>query len=452
MKLNLAALAVAVSVLTAVDSHAYTVAGWIPPWNGSALTSLQQNAGAMHEANPVWYGLGADGSITKNWNAENATWRAAMAGLQILPTIQNVAGGRFDPSLVVNLIATSEGRERHAEAIAQLVAVNAYDGIDIDYERVPTTSRSDFTAFVTRLAGKLHAAGKKLSVTVYAKTSDQQNWNGPGSQDWAAIGAAADSVKIMAYDYSWSTSAPGPIAPLAWIDSVAAYAESVIPASKIIMGLPFYGYDWDGTIGRGIDYAQAMSLAATHGATISRDPNGEPTFAYSGHTVYFQDATSYAKKIETLRQKHPSIGGFTHWAQGQEDPAIWNVIRSGANSGTSPATPVPAADFQIDGPAAVSVMQGRSLAAEYRMIAINGFSGVATVSVQAPGGLTATPSASTVSPASPVTLTIGVSRKTAPGTHAVTVRFTSGGGIVRELTTGVVVQPAPKGKTHSAGR
>jgi hypothetical protein len=73
---------------------------------------------------------------------------------------------------------------------------------------------------------------------------------------------------------------------------------------------------------------------------VSHDANGEATYSYgSGNVVYFQDATSYQRKVQMLQQKHPQIGGFAHWALGQEDPAIWNVIRGGTTS--SPATPPP---------------------------------------------------------------------------------------------------------------
>ena len=155
------------------------------------------------------------------------------------------------------MLASAASREAHANAVAQLAILNAFDGIDVDYERVPTASRANFTAFIATLAQKLHAANKKLSVTVYAKTSDSANWNGPGAEEWPALGSLADSVKIMAYDYSYSSSPAGPIAPLDWLDRVATYAQSAIPAEKIMIGLPFYGYDWVGSSGSGVTYTQS---------------------------------------------------------------------------------------------------------------------------------------------------------------------------------------------------
>jgi spore germination protein YaaH len=327
------------ALFVAAQSYAWRIAAWVPPWDGNALTSIQLNANAVSESNPVWYSWNADGSIAKNWNAEAPAWRAAMSGTQLMPTIQNVVNKSFDGGAAAAMLAGAASREGHAEAIAQLVVTNAFDGIDVDYERVPTASRANFTAFLAVLAQKLHASNKKLSVTVYAKTSDGANWNGPGAEDFSAIGGLADSVKIMAYDYSYDGSAPGPIAPLDWLDKVATYAQAAIPSAKIMIGLPLYGYVWNGTSARGVTYGEAMQGAASQGATIAHDANGEATYTFGGSVVYFQDATSYARKVQMLQQKHPQIGGLAHWAVGQEDPAVWNVIRGGSSS--APATPAP---------------------------------------------------------------------------------------------------------------
>ena len=326
-----------------LPASAYTISAWIPTWDPNALTTVQRHAGAMTESNPGWYTVAADGSINRNSGAEDPTMRAAMTGTLVVPTIKNNAGGSFNGSLVAALLGTPAGRETHASAIASLVTSKTLDGIDIDYEELPSTARDSFSAFVQLLAGKLHAAGKKLSVTVASKTSASQDWAGPGGEDWPLIGAAADSVKIMAYDKHYPGGSAGDISPLAWLDGIASYAEATIPAGKIVFGLPWYGYDWQGTSASGVTYDQARSLALANAATISHDSDGEATFSYGGHVVYFQDATSYAKKVSYLTSRHPGIAGFAHWRAGAEDPAIWDVVSNLKGGGsTSPATPPPA--------------------------------------------------------------------------------------------------------------
>jgi spore germination protein len=444
LRIRVAAVAAVLLTLAAQSFAAYKVSVWIPPWSTAALTSIQANGGAITESNPVWYAWNADYSIAKQWNAENPTWRSSMGGL-LIPTVQNLVNDSFDGNAAAAMLANATTREAHATALAQLAVANGFDGIDVDYERVPTASRAAFTAFVGSLGAKLHAANKKLSVTVYAKASDKENWNGPGSQDWSAIGGSADSVKIMAYDYHWSTSAAGAIAPLDWLDQVAAYAEQTIAGGKIMMGLPWYGYDWPASGGAATaSFSSAHQTILANNATVQRDAaSGEPYFSYSGHTVYFQDAAGYAKKLDLLKQKHSGIGGFAHWAAGQEDPDVWKVI-SGAPPVTPPSsgsggTPIPT-DFLVSGPTTMQVMQGGSASADFRLVPVNGFTATASVTVQKTFNGVAGPALAMVLAGDSVS--INISASSAPGTYVMIVRFTSG-TLVHDQPVTVTITPAP---------
>ncbi|HXH41934.1 MAG TPA: glycosyl hydrolase family 18 protein [Thermoanaerobaculia bacterium] len=436
--------AIAVMILvSATSSFAYKESAWIPPWNAEALKSMQSNVGVLSESNPVWYSWNADGTIATNWNAEDATWRAAMTGTLLVPTLQNVVNGSFNGSIAASVLATSASREAAAASIAELAISKSYDGIDVDYEALPTASRTDFTAFLNTVGQKLHAAGKKLSVSVYAKTSDQQNWDGPGAEDWQAIGQVADSVKIMAYDYSYPGSAPGPIAPLDWIDKVASYAEGVIPAGKIMMALPWYGYDWSAAGTKSLSYAAATQLALNNDATVSHDANGEATFTFADHTVFFQDAAAYSRKVTLLEQHHPYIGGFAAWSAGVEDPLIWSVIRG---SGTSPASPPPPAPagMAISGPSSLTTTRGGSSVGSYQLIAVNGFSGTAAVSVDPPAGFVGSVTAESASVASgqSFNITAATAAATQAGTYQFQIRLTSGNLSADQTVTLVVTSPA----------
>lgn len=438
----------------AIPSHAYRISVWIPPWDEKGLTSTQRNAGQMQESNPGWYGITADGGIEKRWNAEDPKLRAAVSGTSLIPTIENFVNNRFDGNLVASIVANPALREKHAEAITQLVVQNAFDGIDIDYESLPLSARNDFTSFIQLLAGKLHGAGKKLSVTVHAKTTDKAPYSAAAAQDWAALGAVADSVKIMAYGYHWKTSTAGPISPLSWLDAIATYAESVIPPNKIMIGLPWYGYDWQGDLGTAVTYEQAMGIAQRNGAQIERDVNGEATFAYNGRVVFFQDATSYARKIAMLKERHPGIGGFAHWRAGAEDPAIWDVIAGRTGGGSSnPVTPapapapVPAASFTMSGPSSIQVRAGEQASAMYSLVPINGFDGEATVSFEQLGALDAaiTLSAATARANAPVTLSVAPRATASAGAYAIVVRMAKDSLVAQQVVTVMVSAPEVAG-------
>lgn len=417
----------------AVPSHAYRMSAWVPSWDAGALTTMQLQAGNLTETNPGWYTIAADGTFTKNYKAEDPGMRAALTGTQLVPTIKNYVNGRFDGAMVAAIVNDPQLREKHAEALTQLVVTQNFHGIDIDYESVPSTARASFTAFIELLADKLHDERRALSVTVHAKTSDITR-NGPGAQDWRAIGAVADTVKIMAYDNHWSTSEAGAITPLDWLHLVATYAESVMPAAKAIIGLPWYGYDWLGKDGTTVTYASATATAQREGARIGRDANGEATFSYAGRTVYFQDAAAYRAKVDLITTKHPNIGGFAHWRVGAEDPAIWPIVRSLSDSGTIRPAPQ---DFRVDIPSEISVIAGKETTATVRYVAIDGFNAPVTVNVakvDAFNGL-AVLSTPTVTRNTAATLIIAVPRSTPAGTYRLEVSMTGGGMTRKQMVT-----------------
>lgn len=429
-----------------VPTYAWRMSAWVPSWDTAALEVMRTQAGNLAETNPGWYTIAADGTFTKNYKAEDPSMRAALTGTQLVPTIKNYVNSGFDGALVAKIVGSATLREKHAEALTQLAVTQNYAGIDVDYESVPTTARANFSTFVQLLADKLHSTNRILSVTVHAKTSDSSTRNGPGAQDWVAIGRAADSVKIMAYDSHWSTSEAGAITPLDWLDQVAAYAESSIPAGKAIIGLPWYGYDWLATQGTSVTHAQAIATAQRVGASVSRDVNGEATYNYEGRTVYFQDAAAYRAKVNLITSKHPRIGGFAHWRVGAEDPAIWAIVRELAtqSAGGAPIIGPARQDFRVDAPAQLQVVAGSPASARLGYTAIDGFSSTVSVTVTALdgfGGVTML-SQPTVAKNTTATLLVSVPATTVPGSYRLKVTM-AGGGLTREqiVTLNVTAPP-----------
>jgi len=306
----------------------------MPYWNIAHGTSaVLGHARAVNEVSPWMYGLSASGRIDTQYPASQAAavsadiQRLRGAGQRVVPTIANITGGRWAYQPVARMLHSPALMARHVAAIVALVQRHHYAGIDIDYEDLRAGDRLVFSGFIAQLAHALHARGKVLSVAVFAKTSnagtDQRNL----AQDYAAIGRAADQVRLMAYDYHWATSPPGPVAPVGWVRQVLHYAKTQIPAAKIVLGVPLYGYDWAGGHGTGISWLQALRLSRQYHVRPEYDARSQaPWFRYTGpggreHTVWFENAASSRAKFDLARGA--GIGGVYLWMYGYEDAATW---------------------------------------------------------------------------------------------------------------------------------
>jgi spore germination protein YaaH len=312
-----------------------TVIAYVPYWDQErGFAVARANRTTFDQLSPMWYSLRDDGSLTladdENTVIDAATVRAfQQSGLQVLPTLTNLRNGSWNYDLLGSVLASDDLRRRHVGAIVELVLANGYDGIDIDYEDLRAADRDRYTAFLTMLSEELHSAGKLLTSGVYAKTSEPGPEEFNIAQDYAAIGAVCDQVRLMTYDYHWETSEPGPSAPVGWVDEVVAWAVTQIPPLKVVLGCAVLGYDWpDGGNGVTVTHQEATELARRYGVEITRS-DGIPTFTYVDaddrqHEVWFEDAQSTLEKVE-LVDRH-RLGGVFFWRLGGEDPAIWSSL------------------------------------------------------------------------------------------------------------------------------
>ncbi len=318
------------------------VAAWLPTsWDGArARTSWHRHRQQIDELSPVWYQLdiSGDGSINPLGGARDTDLvaEAHAEGVQVIPLINNYYDS-FDYVPVSRIIHSPTLRAAHiATLVDEAVAYN-YDGIDIDYESLNgMDDREAFSLFIEELAVALHAENKLLAIAIHPKTSEPGGWSGPQAQDWARIGAAADRFRMMTYGYSWSTSDPGPIAPLHWMEDVASFATSTVTPSKVYVGLHFYGLDWSTGPTRSWVWEDVQTLITTTGAVRqwqARDTYGrrvaEPFLTYvdtegESHEVWYADGESIAARLGLVDRQ--GLGGVAIWRLGGEDQANWQAI------------------------------------------------------------------------------------------------------------------------------
>ena len=294
-------------------------------YDDRSFASLQGHVAEIDALSPGWYRMDGSGNLSLVADKHFAEIKAltGASGVKLLPLVQCAEQG----AAFHNTLADAPTRASAVASIRAAVSANGYDGIQIDFEGVDAADRPHLTAFMAELCGALHADGKIVCQAVDAKTEERfTGWT--GAFDYAALGQHNDYIVLMAYGYG--TSKPQSTSPYAWVSGSAAYAASCIPPSKVLIGIAWYGYDWDLSTPAARPVAltapDAMALASSHGATITRDEATKSCmFRYSDggstHEVWLEDAGSARTKIAVGLDL--GFAGWAGWRLGHEDAAFW---------------------------------------------------------------------------------------------------------------------------------
>jgi len=203
--------------------------------------------------------------------------------------------------------------------IMQYVRKHNLDGVDVDLEWGDVDE--NYSPFVLALSRALHAEDKIMSIAVPAKHRYEH-------LSKKAL-ASADFVNIMAYDLTghWAPDQPGPHAPYLLAKSALTYWKSQgLPEEKLVLGLPFYGWDFSSKRVRSMNFAE---IVAENPAFAHQDQMGK---------VYYNGLTTIAAKTELAMQE---AGGVMIWEIGRDAfgtpysllTAIGNTIHGTSEAG-----------------------------------------------------------------------------------------------------------------------
>ena len=231
--------------------------------------------------------------------------------------------GRFNNNLISSVVRNDDIQLILIDAILAELNSKGYIGVDVDFEYILSEDRDYFTTFVARMTNILNESGYTVSVALAPKTSADQ----PGllyeGKDYAGLGAAANSVLLMTYEWGYTYSMPMAVAPINKVRQVIEYAITEIPSAKIDMGIPNYGYDWPLPYEKGVTKArtigniEAVNIAVRYGAVIQYDEIAQtPYFNYTDeqqteHEVWFEDVRSMQAKFGLISEYN--LRGAGYW-------------------------------------------------------------------------------------------------------------------------------------------
>lgn len=322
------------SASAAVWSRPFEVSGWIPYWRAATGTAdVLPHLSQLTEVNPFGYTVTEEGRLNDAAVLSQEPWltlraQAKAHHVRYIPTVM-----WSNADAMHDVLSDTTKRQLLVSMIVDEVEVNDYDGIDIDFEGKKFETKAYFSKFLQEL---YKAMGDKwVMCTIEARTpivdrypeGDVPADAGQYANDFKVINKNCDRVRFMTYDQQTvdqkiaaSTTEPyGPVADTRWVEKTIKEALKTIPARKIVIGVPTYGYEWEVTTYANNEhiYDLLWSFNPQYGLDIAKQYNitpGRNSWGEMGFT-FLPIGTSTAPLSQV--------------------PAAWNMVASVAMAATS---------------------------------------------------------------------------------------------------------------------
>ncbi|MCR5676023.1 MAG: SH3 domain-containing protein [Lachnospiraceae bacterium] len=294
------------------------------------------NAGETDGLNtiaPTWFALSDGAGGIESFASASYVKKAHEKGLEVWGVVDNFNNEGADTA---STLSRASSRKKLTDALMEEAASVGLDGINVDFEQVPSSSGEDFIQWIRELSIPCREKGIVLSVDNYVPMGSLNDY-----YDRAEQGVVADYVVVMAYDehYRGSDEA-GSVASIGFVEDGIRRTAAEVPGEKIIGGIPFYTRVWASKNGE-VD-SDALTMSAVGDWVTQRDV----TLAWDDETcqnygeitdsdgtlrqVWVEDAESIRTKINVMRTYH--VAGVAAWQLGFETPDIWDVISKALNS------------------------------------------------------------------------------------------------------------------------
>lgn len=335
------------------------VYGFLPYWNASDVTLQPEMTHLSYFSLTV---LG-DGTIQTREDTYTEPGYNMMQSDTFfdLANQQTSQGGKVELTItqfnnddIVQLINSPTAQDQFLNSLDSALLAYPFSGVNIDIEytgQVTPELRQNLVIMMRKIREHLNQKyfGVQLSIDMYATAVTSENiWDVP------AIAEQVDYIVVMAYDFHRRSSPlAGPVAPLFggheyWSNDISQQLKAfldVVPSEKILLGVPFYGYEWQTTstdpqattypdTGSTASYKRVQELMARKTELQVEERWNEaalsPYLSYKedGNTyvIYYEDSRSLSYKLDFVNQL--DLGGIAIWALGYEGNSreLWDTI------------------------------------------------------------------------------------------------------------------------------
>lgn len=345
------------------------VIGFLPYWRLDQEQTIQPNR--LSELNYFSLSVDPDGHIAKiangqadpGWNGwTKQSTKDFMTKSRIMGAKITVTIAAQDNQLIESILNSNSVQQNLISDILQEVKARKLDGVNIDFEYTgePDNSlQTEFTFFSKKLAAALKQQDPKTELTLSIMPLSARNKD---LYDFPRLVPVFDRFIGMSYDYyGQSSDIAGPVAPMNgfkegkyFFDVTTTYADYLkfIPKSKLVMGVPAYGWEWAVANGSTIksstypanspdSYAAVISYARSREDSDLKpsqcqwDPISQETWCWFtdkktgvDHQVWIADNRTIQTRFDFVVKQN--FGGVALWTLGLDKhyPDIWDKLEA----------------------------------------------------------------------------------------------------------------------------
>ncbi len=319
--------------LTYTNTPQKQVVGFFPYWMIDAYDKV--NTHGYSAVN--FFGLETDGNgniITQSAAGPDGGWQmwndpsfnTFLSNLKKQKIKRLITIKTFNNTHIEQLVNSDKAQETFISNILQLVNSKDLDGVNLDFEYQGTAddqTKQGFVRLVANLQKALHNsfASSILTINTYITSGSDDNFF-----NLTALEPYVDTFIVMGYDIHTPQGEPGPIAPFEGANGIIGYVESYlqqISPQKLILAVPYYGYDWtinSDAPAKMLSYAEIADFEKTH-QVLWDDSSETPAIRYQdsngqNHAIFFENARSLGIKYDYVNSKQ--LAGVGIWAMGYD--------------------------------------------------------------------------------------------------------------------------------------
>ena len=303
---------------------------WFQVTNMSANSTINNylnGTEGITTISPTWYSITSNNGDMSSLATKDFVDKMHAKGIEVWPLVDD-----FNSS--INGVALYSSKASRTKMINTLISdskKNAYDGINIDFEKVNAESAKHYLQFIRELSVACRNNNIVLSVDNYKSASYNSFY------DLIEQNAFVDYLVIMGYDEHYAGSDSGSVASIGFVEEGITGALTQVSNKKLIDAIPFYTRIWTLTTTNGetVTTSKAVGMQAA-----IDDLNANKTQAIWDETVgqYFgsyeldnsiikiwvEEDHSIEEKMKLIQQYE--LAGVAQWKLGLEKKSVWSVI------------------------------------------------------------------------------------------------------------------------------